>query len=203
MINEEWRDVKGFEGMYEVSNKGNIRSVDRFVNNKSHTKTLIKGTNIKPQINHKGYMAVILHKEGRPYSRVIHRLVAEAFIDNPNKLPQVNHIDTIKTNNAVENLEWITNYDNMQHAIANGCYDNAFTERRLLAVKENLKKAVESRKRQVSQYDRSGKFIRTYSSTREAGMLTGTCDSKITSVCRGKRKTTGGYIWKYGGGINE
>ncbi len=110
---EIWKDVVGFKGYYIVSNLGNVQSVDRYVEGKLGSLRFQKGVDMTLQESKKGYMVVILHKHGILYQKQVHRLVAEAFIENPCGLPQVNHKDTNKHNNRVENLEWITNYDNM------------------------------------------------------------------------------------------
>lgn len=196
-MREEWRDVVGLEGMYQVSNYGNVRSVDRFVNNKSNTKTKIKGVVMKLQENHKGYMAIVLHKNNVPISKLVHRLVAEAFLENTNNLPQVNHIDTDKKNNRVDNLEWVSNYDNMQHAVKNGCYKHAFTEKTKLAVQKNLNYARKARIRSVRQYDNEGNLVNEFESIADAERKTGVNNSKITMCCKHRRNHAGGYVWKY------
>lgn len=103
-MKEIWKSIKGFEGLYEISNIGNVRSVDRLVNNKSG-KSLKKGRQLKPHISN-GYYGVILSKDNKTVKKNIHRLVAEAFIPNPNNLPQINHKDEDKLNNIYTNLEW-------------------------------------------------------------------------------------------------
>lgn len=104
----EWRDVVGFEGKYEVSENGLVR--------KPKTKRAIKTSYIHPS----GYKFLVLTKDRKRSTTAIHRLVAKAFIPNPNNLPQVNHKDTDKTNNHFSNLEWCTNAENQAHAIKNG-----------------------------------------------------------------------------------
>lgn len=106
MINEEWKPVKGYEGRYEVSNLGRVRSLKRATTN---------GVVLKQTIKH-GYMHVCLSKENKPSTKRVHRLVAEAFIANPMGKPVVNHIDGDKTNNAASNLEWATNSENELHS---------------------------------------------------------------------------------------
>lgn len=194
---EEWRSVCGFEGYYEVSNTGNVRSCDRYVNAKLGSKSFLKGEMMKLQKNHKGYMTVILHKNNKHYSKTVHRLVAEAFIDNPENLPQVNHKDTDKTNNNVTNLEWISNYDNMQHAMQHGCYKNAFTEKARASTIKNLEKAIDRLKIAVIQYDMGWNKIREFESISFAGRTLGISASKIVACCKGKRNMCGGYRWKY------
>lgn len=104
-MKEIWKSINGFEGLYEVSNFGNVRSVDRLVNHHKGGKSLRKGKILNPSIGN-GYYGVILSKEGHIKRMAIHRLVAEAFIPNPNNLPQINHKDEDKLNNIYTNLEW-------------------------------------------------------------------------------------------------
>ena len=109
---EEWKTVKGYED-YEVSNRGNVRS-----NKSYHTKT--KGMFLKPRDNGTGYLTVCLWKGNKRKNHYVHRLVAEAFIENPNNLPQVNHRDYDRHNNDVTNLEWLTRLDNTRYSIGRG-----------------------------------------------------------------------------------
>lgn len=115
-----WKQCDSLDG-YEVSNTGLLRSVDRFVP-RSDTGTLVlyRGTTIKPQIDGCGYARVRLSVGGRSISRRVHRLVATAFLENTRSYPEVNHIDGIKTNNNVDNLEWCSASHNQKHAIDNG-----------------------------------------------------------------------------------
>lgn len=99
-MNETWRPVVGYEGLYEVSDLGNVRSLNY------NGTGIIK--NLKPQLLPSGYLQVSLYKKGRPKSAAVHRLVAKAFIENPSYLPVVNHKDENKTNNEACNLEWCT-----------------------------------------------------------------------------------------------
>ena len=118
-IKEEWKDIKGFEGRYKISNRGEIvrysvvdEYEDRIINRKEKV--------IKPSINNQGYLKVGLNKDGKYYNRYIHRLIAETFIDNPLGKPCVNHIDGNKLNNNLNNLEWVTQKENTIHAHSNG-----------------------------------------------------------------------------------
>ena len=108
-IFEEWRDVEGYEGLYQVSNMGRIRSL-------RYGRTYI----VKNQHNDRGYCYISLHKNGKGKHYFVHILVAKAFIANPEGKKQVNHIDANKSNNCVENLEWVTQEENLQHAYKNG-----------------------------------------------------------------------------------
>ena len=106
---ERWKDIKGYEGKYQVSNLGNVKSL--------LDKSLKKREKIlKPSLTHKGYLRVYLSKESKKSTRLIHRLVAEAFIPNLENKETVNHIDGNKTNNRIDNLEWLSNIENQRHA---------------------------------------------------------------------------------------
>lgn len=115
--NEIWKPIKNYEGLYEVSNLGRVKSVDRVVID-SHCTRIMKGKILVPtKINGKQpYCYVSLSKDGKPRKTFVHRLVAKTFLDNPMKKEQVNHIDGNVLNNEVSNLEWCTNAENTQHA---------------------------------------------------------------------------------------
>lgn len=158
---EEFRDVVGYEGLYEVSNEGNIRNKNT-------------GRILKPNKIHKGYLQVILCKDGERKPALVHRLVAQAFIPNPNHYPQVNHIDENKSNNNVENLEWCINQYNIRYS----------------AYKKN---------KPVNQYALDGRLLNTYKSIKEASEKTGIDNGDISNCCRNKRGriSAGNFIWKY------
>lgn len=168
---EEWRPTYIYPNQYEVSNKGNVRNI--------YTKQVLK-----PQMHRKGYCVVRLSLKDKKKSAKVHRLVAIAFIDNPKKLPQVNHIDGNKLNNTVANLEWCTNYDNMQHAILH-----------------NLTNHVENAGRKntpVCKIDlETNAIIKTYSSIAEAAKENSICNPNILKVCKHQRQSAGGYKWEY------
>lgn len=116
---EIWKDIAGYEGIYQISNLGNVRSVDRLVK-KNGGYRKVNGQAIKPYPWGAGYLYVLLHRDQMKASRSIHRLVAKAFIQNPDGKPEVNHIDGDKHNNRVENLEWATPSENERHAYSTG-----------------------------------------------------------------------------------
>lgn len=118
--NGEWVDLIGFEGFYQITINGDIRSVDRYVNHWRGGKCFKKGTILKQTINYKGYTMVRLVINGKGGLKSVHRLVAKNFIPNPENKEQVNHIDGNKQNNHVDNLEWNTQYENMAHAFKTG-----------------------------------------------------------------------------------
>lgn len=111
---EIWKDIKGYEGYYQVSNYGNVRSCTRFDGVR-----IQKGKMMKPNLKYNGYLQVGLRKDHKRKWFSIHRLVAIHFIDNPDNLPQVNHIDCNKQNNNVNNLEWVSSKENLEHAHKN------------------------------------------------------------------------------------
>ncbi|MBD5464077.1 MAG: hypothetical protein HDR24_13665 [Lachnospiraceae bacterium] len=182
-MNEVWKSISGYEGRYEVSNLGRVRSIPRYVDN--HTgKKLIKEKIVSQHINDRGYVIVSLNKETKRKTYKVHRLVAEAFIENHFNKPQVNHIDGDKTNNRVENLEWNDNSENQRHAYRTGLN------------KPSGKSG--KPKRGVMQLDVHGNEIGRFDSIARASVETTTSASNIGECCRGKRKSANGYKWRYG-----
>lgn len=185
---EVWKDVVGYESRYEVSNLGRVRSLDRYSrHNTSKTGFILqKGQILKPFPTRKGYRVVDLG-DGFGKRKVIpvHRLVAIAFIDNPMDYDQVNHIDGVKTNNRLDNLEWCNNSMNQVHAYANG-----LNKRSPLAGKP---------KRPVYQIDKkTNEIVARFDSVKEAGVALGMkTPSNIITVCKGNRPYAGGYKWQY------
>ncbi len=122
----EWRDVKGYEGYYQVSNFGDVRSVDRVVPRAGSKGDVFKpGQDLKANITPKGYVRISLVRDGQQRNHMVHRLVAEAFIDNPDGKPEVNHRNGNKQNNHVANLEWSTTCENLVHAYDTGLRESA------------------------------------------------------------------------------
>ena len=117
---EVWKDIPGFEGFYQVSNFGNVKSLPRLQADKNGLQKVYKGKRIKPYVADHGYLAVHLMKNGERTKRRINRLVAEVFIPNQDNKPEVNHKNGIKTDNRAENLEWCTHQENIKHAYAAG-----------------------------------------------------------------------------------
>ena len=113
---EEWKDIEGYEGLYQVSNLGNVRAL-KFYHSRNNIHLL------KPTVNKYGYCVVGLHKDKKVKQYRVHRLVAIAFLPNPDNLPYVNHIDCDKTNNSLTNLEWCTQSENVKHGYDNNRYD--------------------------------------------------------------------------------
>jgi len=177
MTKEEWKDIKDYEGLYQVSNLGRIKSLGRYKNNWSK-KQWVEERILKQRLANTGYYMVVLSKNGKVKGFLVHRLVAETFIPNPENKPQVNHKDENKLNNHIENLEFCTRKYN--------CNYGTKMERQ----KEKLGKS-------VIQYDRNMTCINIYSSITKASQTTKINLGNIAKCCKNERKTAGGYIWKY------
>ena len=165
---DKWKAIAGYEGLYEVSDLGRVKSL-------KYGKERI----LKPRKHTNGYLHVCLYKDGKVEQPKIHRLVADAFIPNPNNLETVNHKDEVKTNNTVTNLEWMSIKDNNNYGTRN-------------------KRVGEALSKQVKMFDKkTGELLAIFSSIHEAWRVTGIHKSNISKCCLGKQKSAGGYIWKY------
>ena len=125
---EKWKAIEGYEGAYEVSNFGNVRSVDRDIVYSNGRVVSYKGNTKKQTVDKYGYAYVGLYSNQKHKQGMTHRLVAKAFIPNIDNKPQVNHIDGNKLNNHVDNLEWATSQENMEHAVKIGLIDKVAGE---------------------------------------------------------------------------
>ena len=173
-MTEIYKDIKNYEGLYRVSNLGNVMSLN--YNRTGKPKLL------KPGKDKHGYLFVILYKDGKKKKFFVHRLVAEAFIPNPDNLPCVNHKDENKTNNSVENLEYCTHEYNINYGTRN--------ER---AAKANTNGKCSKR---VLQFTLDGEFVREYPSTHECER-NGFEHSSVIRCCKGKQKTHKGFRFMY------
>lgn len=131
---ETWKPVKNFENHYEVSNKGNVRSVDRFVKHYKGGFRFYKGKDKKITLKHDGYFKCILKKDSERFDFRVHRLVAESFLSNDKNKPFVNHKNGIKTDNRVENLEWVTAEENSIHAVKKRLIKTKLTDNQALEI---------------------------------------------------------------------
>lgn len=187
LTDEIWKDIKGYEGLYQASTLGEIRRIESVVvdKNKKRIRTF-KNKKIKQILRKDGYYFVNLSKNGKVKTAKVHRLIAETFLKNDVNYNIINHKDGNKINNNVTNLEWCT------------CSHNTKEAYRLGLRKPNiLKEALNGRSKPVLQYDTSKNFIKKWSCIKEASKKLKIKDSNISLVCKGKRKTAGGYIWKY------
>lgn len=194
-MNEIWKSVVGYEGNYEVSNFGNVKSVDRYVTGINNGSYFFKAKRLKPAKSRDGYMQVGLSLNSKSCSYTVHSLVAKSFIPNPENKATVNHKDGNKLNNNVSNLEWATKSEQTIHALNNGLrvMPNAW---------EGKFGSKHGASKRVNQYDANGVFIREYGSIIEASNLCNIDAGGITGVCKGRHKTSGGFIWKYSNNCN-
>lgn len=191
-MKEIWKDIRNYEGLYQISNLGRIKSISRKVRCKNY-KREVKEKILKLNKN-KNYMQIALSKNCICKTFLVHRLVAETFIENPKNLLEVNHKDGNKHNNSVNNLEWCSRIENMRHAKDNDliksnkgedCYwYNKFGENHI-------------RSKKIIQFDKQGKIIKKWNSLADVKRQLGIYQSNICKCCEGERKTAGGYIWKY------
>lgn len=182
-MEEIWKDIEGYEGYYQVSNLGRVRSLDRYITGNNGAIYLRQGQikEIKP--HHSGYLFVSLMKNRKRKIMAVHRLVAEAFIPNPDNLPQINHKDEDKTNNRVENLEWCTGKYNCNYGTHNKRVSDKLTNGKT--------------SKEICQYTKEGILVRKYPSASEAARQFRGKQGNISQVCLGKRNSAYGYLWKY------
>lgn len=171
-MNEIWKDIPGFEGLYQVSNLGRVKSFRQ--SSKLHK---VPEYILNPSLSSNGYYQVTLYKDTKRSKVLVHRLVAEAFVPNKNDFPMVNHIDENRLNNTASNLEWCTvTYNNNYGTVRERASDTLSTP--------------------VMQFTLTGKPIAVYRSTRIASEMLSVSQRGIQRSCRGEG-SSGGYIWKF------
>lgn len=172
-LQEIWKDIKGYEGLYQISSLGRVKSLPK----KSGFLTL-KERIMKPFIKNNGYCSLRLFKNQEIETVYVHRLVAETFINNPNNYPCVNHKNYIKNDNRVSNLEWCTYSMN-----------NTYSNCQIIAGA--------SKRIPIAQYTKTGTFIRFWESATKAGKELNIPNTNITACCRGRVKSAYGFKWQY------
>jgi hypothetical protein len=193
---EIWKDIEGFEGLYQVSNLGRVKSLDVIQNLKHSSGTeytrFKKGRILRPEQSDRvaPYVIYYLKKDGKRHFGKAHRLVAKAFIPNPENKKVVNHLDCNPKNNAVENLEWATHSENTKHAYDNGRIDLS------KAVNASVKNRYKRFKR-VYQYTIDYKFVREFESVNAAAKFMNVDRSSLAKACRKEYLTSKNYIWSY------
>lgn len=183
----EWKPIKGYEGLYEVSDEGEVRSLDRLANtNIRHvTERIVKGKILKQNAKKNGYKTVDLCVENKPKTKLVHRLVADAFIHNPDNLRFVNHKDSNRANNAASNLEWVTSSENRLHGMTSG--NVRFGSKKVLCVETG------------ETFDRVGlaaEWVRKNYPERANGKADVTAHNILTA-CKGRMPRAYGFTWKY------
>jgi hypothetical protein len=178
---ETWKTIKGHEG-YEISSYGRLRAKERKVYYRDGRIGVFKERIHKPMLTKKGYHKYHLssnEKEGYRTGKQAHRLVAEAFIPNPENKPQVNHKDGDKLNNNVSNLEWVTNDENHRHKLENNLYPSSHIPKR------------------VGKFDLDGTLIETFDSLYSAAKSVDSRQWEVSRCANGQRKSHKGFVWKY------
>lgn len=175
---EIWRDIEGYEGLYQVSNMGRVKSMPRKITRRLKGEITIDGAILKPNKIGSGYEQVTLYNHGERFNFLVHRLVAEAFIPNPHNYPEVNHKDEVKTNNSVDNLEWCDTKYNINYG---GGIEKRSSKQRI----------------SVDKYSLTGEFIKHYKSLTDAE-LDGFNRRLIHRCCKGLQESHKGYNWRFG-----
>lgn len=176
-MEEVWADIEGFEGLYQVSSEGRVRSLDREARHWQGGVRIVKGKEMKPEMNNRGYLQINLSKEGKKRRLYVHRLVWMTFNGTIPDGLQVNHIDEDKTNNKLENLNLMTPKQNSNWGTRN----------------ERFAKA---QSKPVVAFDKGENVVFEFSSANDAGR-NGFNRRHLLACCRGERKTHRGYSWKY------
>jgi len=187
MENQEeiWKDIQGYEGLYQVSDLGRVKSLRRSVVGDDGVKQPVFGCILKPWKNH-GYNFVTLCNYDHD-KKSVHRLVGDAFISNDKNKPEINHKNGKKADNRVENLEWVNHSENQIHAY------RVLNKKRVHLGKFGKD---HNRSKAVLQFTKSGEFIGEYGSQYEVQRKTKIGQSCISAACSGKTKSAGGFIWK-------
>lgn len=199
MENEIWKPVVGFEGLYEVSSYGRVRTVLHYTKRGNSDHALVKERILKFFLSRKGYYCIKLRKDGAAIHKKVHRLVAEAFLPNPENKTQIDHIDTNKLNNAVSNLRWATPSENKNNALTRALHSQIQSQEVVIekCMSGRAANGAKTRRRPVRQYDNVGNFIAEYPSMVNAQTATGIKTNFISSACSGKIRMAGGFKWEY------
>ena len=202
MENEIWKDIKGYEGLYQVSNLGRIKSLERKSKTKGNVEYIKKEKVLKERFSH-GYVSVILYKNGTKKNFRVHRLVAKAFLVNPKNLPQINHINFNRSDNRIENLEWVTAKENIQHNFKNGNVEKIIKNAKSVGKRYGGNKNVTTKaklrlSKKVYQIDKNtGQIIKVWDSAKDVERILKIPNTNISRCCLKKCMTAGGYIWKH------
>lgn len=223
-MEEIWKDIKGYEGFYQVSNLGKVRSLDRIVNGNR-----LKGKILSQVQDTKGYLFLQLSKNGNSKRFSVHRLIAEAFIPRIEGKNYIDHINGIRNDNRIKNLRWCTHQENdsfplsrlhrSQAAMGNkrwlGKHHTDETKKKLSELKKGIKQpdawtrisdenkrkilmaAIEKNQVKVDQYSLEGELLKTWDSMTIAARELGVQKTNIHKCCNHLAKTCGGYKWRY------
>jgi len=175
-MTEVWKPISGYEGLYEISNLGRVKSLERTVKN-GHGGRVVQETILKICKTNRRYSGVGLSKNRELQNLNVHRLVAIAFVSNPENKPMVNHINGVRYDNRADNLEWTTAKENIQHAWSSGICNSDYCKKKVMQIKD-------------------GKIIKVWESQHEISRCLNISQGNISACCIGKRKTASGFQWK-------
>lgn len=182
MEQEVWKDIKGFEGCYQISNIGRVKSLERYVTYANGRTHIVYERILRLQKDRKGYIrACLVDNNKKKYNKQVHRMVAAAFIPNPNNFPQVNHINEVHGDNNVENLEWCSSEYNLNYGNRN-------------------KIASDTRGKDIIQFTMKGVPVCRHSGTRNAARALGlnpNCGANIAACAHHIKKSAYGYKWEW------
>ena len=182
-MTEIWKNIEGYENLYQISSIGRVRSLDRF----DSIGRFIKGKILKPRIDKDGYHCIFLSKNGTQKPFKIHRLVAQAFIPNPDNKPCIDHVKCVRSDNRLENLRWATHKENTHTPLSIVKYKPP----------KNKNGCENSNAKQVLQLTKEGCLIQKWGCMKEAADALNIDYIKISKCCRGIQKQTNGSRWEY------
>lgn len=209
LMEEIWKDVVGYEGLYQVSNLGRVKSLFRIITQNNGQgviyKRSVKERILKQFLNHMGYYVVMLAKDGVNKTLRVSRLVGMAFLPNPENKPEIDHIDGNPQNNNVNNLQWCTHKENSNNPVRKKRLSTSLKGKKTRLgipysqeAKEMFSKLhIRLRGRKVDQYTKEGVFIQSFDCMQNAQKATGIAKQSIFSCCVGKYKSAGGFVWKF------
>ena len=192
MEQEIWKDIEGYEGKYQVSNCGRVKSLGRFIEKKGQSPAYLHERILSTHI-HKGYEMIGLYSNNKGKTFSVHRLIANAFIPNPNNFPHIDHINTISTDNRIENLRWVNRSMNMMNEITHKKRSEYWKEK----TKKGKNAWVERKKRKVIALDEKYNIVYKFNTITEAAKFINTNHANICVACKDIRKTSKGFHWQY------
>ena len=195
MEQEIWKDIKDWEGLYQISNQGRVRQLDRYVNH-CKGKRFVKGRILNPYVSKRGYYVVDLQYNQKKKKYTIHRLLMEHFVPNPENKPCVDHINGIRTDNRLCNLRWVTQKENCNNPLAIENYKRMQTKEKIL--RQNLTRITRKRKsapRKVYKYTKTNQFVEEYFSISEAGKQNNIDGNGIWVALDKPNRSAAGYRW--------
>ena len=184
-MKEIWKDIEGYEGLYQVSNLGNVKSLDHMRKNGTN-EYMQKGKLLKPQLNNKTrYFHIRLSKNGKVKNFLLHRIIAQAFIVNPNNYKEINHKDENPSNNSLQNLEWCDKKYNINYGKGN-------------QIRSQTEIKTKKGGKRVYQFDLENNLLKIWNNQLEIKKELGISQTNnISNCCNGKRKSAYGYKWRY------